>query len=175
MGHASDNFKRLRVHYFDPLIEAIGLECVGSKTNEMYGFVEAAGMNVRVRFEHDRGLSKFAIAAVADPARHWGASIVAVLFPRIRVMPGGEQRLTLDEQAQLLRTKWPELERFFAEDQLLLTVARLQAETDRCLSRLGMKAANNSLDGGAAKLRASKLSVSPQTERRPARTCYNGW
>lgn len=155
MGYAAENFNNQRVEYFAPMIEALGLRETRGEEQEMFGFTEAVGSNIAVRFKHDRGLCEFSIGAISDPSRRWGVSVVAGLFPRIRLIPGGEQRLSLTEQAQLLQTRWTELEQLFAPEQLPATLAKLQAEVDRSLARLGMKPANNSLEGDAAKPRAS--------------------
>jgi hypothetical protein len=155
MSYKADNFSNQRARYFVPMIEALGLHESRGEEHEMFGFAEAAGSNILVRFAHDRGLCEFSVSSMSDPSRHWSAAIVATLFPRVRLMPGGEQRLSLAEQAQLLQTRWAELEQLFAPAQLSATLAKLQAEVARSLGRLGMKPANNSLEGDAAKPRAS--------------------
>ena len=155
MGSTTDNFTKQRAQYFDPLVEALGLCASQAEEHELFGFVEATGSNLGVRFEHDRGLCEFSINLISDPRRHWGISVIAVLFPRIRLLPGGEQRLSLAEQEHLLNTRWAELEQLFAPDSLPATLVILQAEVDRLLSGLGMKPANNSLESDAGNPRAS--------------------
>jgi hypothetical protein len=150
VGYAADIFQKQRMEYFAPLIEVLGLRETRGEDHEMYGFIEAAGSIVAIRFEHDRGLCEFSVGAVSDPSRHWSASVIAGLFPRIRVMQGGEQRLSLSEQAQMLRAQWTVLEQLFAPAQLQVTLARLQAEVDRSLTRLGMKPVDTTLEGDIA-------------------------
>lgn len=112
----------------------------------MYGFVEAAAGNVCIRLENDRGLCEFAIAPTSALQRSWPLSLVAILFPRVRLLSAGEQRLSLDEQAQLIRTHWLELQQLLSPDGLPSTVARLRAENDRRLVAAGKKTANKPLE-----------------------------
>lgn len=156
MGYAADTFQNQRMEYFAPLIDVLGLRETRGEEHEMYGFVEAAGPIVAIRFEHDRGLCEFAVGAVSEPSRHWSASVIASLFPRIRVMQGGEQRLSLSEQAQMLRARWTVLEQLFAPAQLPVTLARLQAEVDRSLTRIGMKPVDTTLEGAEPQPRAER-------------------
>jgi hypothetical protein len=61
------------------------------------------------------------IGAKGFPDQLWGIEQVAELFPRIRILPGGVQRLTLDEQAQFITAHWQELELMFQPSRIELT------------------------------------------------------
>lgn len=116
--------------YLDPLIAALSLEKGPVEDHDAYGFADARGGNVCVRFEHDRGLAEFSLSAVSAPGCRWSLLLVAALFPRKRMLAGGVQRLSLAEQAQLIESHWPELQSLFGPAMLASTTARLAAEND---------------------------------------------
>ncbi len=146
MSSTIDKFRELRAAHLDPVVTALGL-CVGNvEEYEMHGFAEAVSENVCVRFEHDRGLCEFALSSTANSNRMWSISIVASLFPRVRLLPDGEQRLTLTEQRQLIQSHWVELQSLFAAPNIGTTMVKLQTENDRRLIVIGKKTANQPIE-----------------------------
>lgn len=139
--------------YFDPLVSALNLSSSAVEDHGMHGFVKGERDNVCVRFEHDRGLYEFVLSPMSSPGKSWSVLLIASLFPRVRLLSAGEQRLSLSEQVQLIQGHWAELQQLFSPSLLASTISRLQAENDRRLVKLGMKAANNSLKSDAAKPR----------------------
>ena len=80
---------------------------------------------VLVRLEYERGIVLCSVASVAEADRFWAVELVAELFPRIRLMPGGVQRLSMHEQARFLADRMPDLQRLFAPDNYPSTRTRL--------------------------------------------------
>lgn len=111
-----DCFQALREKYFDPLQRLFGLETERSTQATSPGFasVSAAAGWVRVHFESDRGICSF-LGGFADEERDLcSVETFAERFPRVRVAPGGHQRLSLDEQASFLRDHWGDLQVMFS-------------------------------------------------------------
>jgi hypothetical protein len=71
---------------------------------------------VRVHFEHDRRLCYLAIGPASDERSRCSAEEVANRFPPVRAIPGGFQRLSLDEQAQFLTDHWADLQIMISPD-----------------------------------------------------------
>jgi len=132
--------------YLDPLVAALGLSQGTVEDHGVYGFADAIGGNVCIRFEQDRGLCEFVLSSIAEPDRKWSLLLIAALFPRVRLLPGGSQRLSLAEQAQLIQDHWTELQSLFSPSTVDSTTARLDAENDRLLVTAGMKTANKTME-----------------------------
>ena len=69
--------------------------------------------NLRVRLENDRGALQLEISP-SHARRFWAMDTIARLFPPIRLLSEGNHRLALDEQFQVLREHWRELQASFA-------------------------------------------------------------
>lgn len=132
--------------YLDPLVAALSLEKGPVEDHDAYGSADATGGAVCVHLEHDRGLAEFSLSAASAPGRRWSLLLVAALFPRRRMLPGGIQRFSLAEQAQLIESHWSELQSLFGPATLASTIARLDVENDRQLVAAGLKAANKSME-----------------------------
>lgn len=132
--------------YLDPLVAALDLDKIAVEDQGAYGFVDVAGGAVCVRFEHEYGLAEFSLSAAAVPGRRWSLLLVAALLPRVRMLPGGIQRLSLAEQAEMIQNHWAELQSMFSPAALTQTIARLQVENDRLLVAGGLKTANKPME-----------------------------
>jgi hypothetical protein len=134
-----ETFRDRCTAYFEPLVSALALTSSAIEDRGMYGSVEGRRDNVCVRFEQDRGLCEFVLSPTSAPEISWNLLLVASLFPRVRLLSTGEQRLSLTEQAQLIQANWAELQRLLSPSVLVSTIPRLQAENGRRLEALGMK------------------------------------
>lgn len=141
-----DAFQETCRTYFEPLVAALSLSSSAVENHGTYGFVKGERDNVCVRFEQDRGLCEFVLSPTSAPGQSWSILLIASLFPRVRLLSAGEQRLSLSEQAQLIESHWAELQQLFSPSALASTISRLQAENDRRLVKMGMKAANNTIE-----------------------------
>lgn len=110
---ASENFAALSAQHFEPLCEALGLSERDSTAGDGYAISSAARGNVKVFFEHDRGLCHFSVGLAGEGKPYCEVELIARRFPRIRLLNTGEQRLSLSEQAQLLKNHWNELQHMF--------------------------------------------------------------
>lgn len=141
-----NDFRHQCSAYMDPLSAALKLIKSEVEDYGTHGFMDATRGAVCVRFEHERGLAEFTLSAAMEPRRRWSLLLVAALFPRKRILPGGVQRLSLAEQAELIQSHWAELESLFSPPTLASTIARLEAENDRLLVAAGMKSANKTME-----------------------------
>jgi hypothetical protein len=107
-------FQTLKAQYFDALCRRLSLDQAPLRIGTGYAIAAASGGNVRVFFEHDRGLCHFSLAPIIDDEPMCDVETIAGRFPRIRTLPEGAQRLTLAEQAALIAQHWPELQEAFA-------------------------------------------------------------
>jgi hypothetical protein len=119
----ADDFESLRTKFFDPLATTLGLTSARSTLGDSYAVVSAAAANVRVYFERDRGLCAFAVGAASADRSPCAVEEIAKRFPRIRRIPGGEQRLTLAEQASFITEHWGDLQTMFSPDHMRETLA----------------------------------------------------
>lgn len=110
---ASENFATPSAQHFDPLCEALGLSARDSTAGTGYAISSAAGGNVKVFFEHDRGLCHFSVGLAEEGKPLCDVELIARRYPRVRLLGKGEQRLSLNEQAQLLTNHWSELQHMF--------------------------------------------------------------
>jgi hypothetical protein len=109
--------------HFDLLCRNLGLDAGINESENGYAIVSAVAGNVRVFFEHERGLCAFAVGAFADVKPLCGVEELASRFPRIRLMPEGHQRLDLEEQRQFLEARWSDLQVMFSPDHITETRA----------------------------------------------------
>ena len=107
-----------RESYFDPLCRKLDLHVENDGRYASYGFASATGGYLRVHFEHDRGLCYLAIGAASDDEALCSVEEMAGRFPRIRAMPGGIQRIALEEQVQFLEAYWLDLQTMFSPEHL---------------------------------------------------------
>jgi hypothetical protein len=112
------HFKAQRLQYFDVVCDDLGLVAENAEIGRGFASVSAASANVRIFFEHDRGLCSFAVGALSDSKPMCGVEELARRFARIRVMPEGSQRLSLEEQREFLQSKWQELQVMFSPQHL---------------------------------------------------------
>ena len=113
-----EQFHILRQQYFDPLRDKLGLTEERSSQALSSGFasIAAAAGFVRVHFEYDRGLCSFLVGFSSDEHDFCSVETVAERFPRIRLLPEGQQRLSLDEQVAFLCDHWVDLQAMFSPD-----------------------------------------------------------
>jgi len=113
-----EHFQALRQQYFDPLRDKLGLTAVHTSEVSPSGFasVSAAAGSVRVHFESDRGLCSFLVGFSNDERDLCSVESLAERFPRIRLLPEGQQRLSLEEQASFLCDRWADLQIMFSPD-----------------------------------------------------------
>jgi hypothetical protein len=113
-----ESFQALRQQYFEPLREELGLtaERFSEASSSGFASISAAAGSVRVHFESDRGLCSFLVGFSGDDRDLCSVEALAERFPRIRLLPEGQQRLSLDEQASFLRDRWADLQVMFSPD-----------------------------------------------------------
>lgn len=113
--------------YFVPLLEKLGVrETARHISLPNWAAVDAACGSLIVRLEYERGLIAFCVASTVEPGRFWPIEFVAELFPRIRLMSAGFQRLSIDEQSTFLLQHIQEIQRLFASEHYPATRERLQ-------------------------------------------------
>jgi hypothetical protein len=110
---ASENFATLSAKHFEPLCEGLGLSGRNTFAGTGYAISSAASGNVQVFFEHDRGICHFSVGLAGEAKPFCEVELIARRFPRIRLLSKGEQRLSLNEQAELLKNHWNELQHMF--------------------------------------------------------------
>ena len=126
----------LRRRHFEPLCLKLGLSLAPDNPLAEYGFASAVSGFVRVHFEHDRGLCYLAIGSVSDERSLTSVEKIASRFPRVRAMPGGVQRLSLDEQAQFLTDHWSDLQIMFSPEHVAETKRWKKAAGDAFMKKL---------------------------------------
>src|ERR1700731_1057451 len=99
------SFQALRQEHFAGLCRKLSLSAETLQVDQRFAVVSAAG-NVRVFFEHDRGLCLFGLGAFTDAKALCSVEEMAERFPRIRLVPEGRQRLTLEEQRSFVDVHW---------------------------------------------------------------------
>lgn len=111
-------FEAQRERYFDALCRNLGLVRGEEQTGPGFDIVSASSGNVRVFFEHERGLGFFTIGAAFDSKPLCGVEELAERFPRLRAMSEGTQRLSLEEQRSFLESRWDDLQLMFSAEHL---------------------------------------------------------
>ena len=113
-----EHFQALRQQYFDPLRDKLGLAAEHNSQASSSGFasISASAGSVRVHFESDRGLCSFLVGFSGDERDLCSVESLAERFPRIRLLPEGQQRLSLEEQASFLCDRWADLQIMFSPD-----------------------------------------------------------
>src|SRR6185295_15043215 len=103
-----EQFQAMRIKYFEPLRIQLGLRF--ATTTHMksmdHAAVSVAAGPVRLHFKGERGFHYFSLGFAEDEGDFCSVDAIAEVFPRIRLTPGGDQRLTLEEQAAFLRNNW---------------------------------------------------------------------
>jgi hypothetical protein len=115
------HFYDLRKQYFDVLCQSLRLVPGQTETGTRFAIASAALGEVRIFFEHDRGICLFSIGAFSDSHPLCSVEELAARFPRIRLMSEGHQRLTLEEQRSFVEGKWNELQVMFSPQHLPAT------------------------------------------------------
>jgi hypothetical protein len=111
-------FQSMREEYFLGLCQTLGLSDETLHVDPQFAIASAAAENVRVFFEHDRGLCTFALGASADARALCSVEEMAERFPRLRLVPEGRQRLSLEEQRLFVESHWPELQVMFSPQHI---------------------------------------------------------
>jgi len=111
-----------------PLARSRGLELNICESSATHAVVETIGGPLKVRLEYDRGLLSFQISATEAESMFWEVDLVAELFPRLRRIPFGTQRLTLEEQAAFISSNWDELCSMFSPDNYSSTHSALMRQ-----------------------------------------------
>jgi hypothetical protein len=114
-------FQALREEHFDRLCGELGLSELTSQVVGAFAIVSAAAGNVRVFFEHDRGLCIFGLGAFTDAKPFCSVEEIAQRFPRVRIVPEGVQRLSLEEQRSFVGSRWSALQTMFAPEHIVET------------------------------------------------------
>jgi hypothetical protein len=114
-------FQTMRGQHFLGLCRKLGLSDETLEVNPRFAVASAAAGNVRVFFEHDRGLCSFGLGAAADANSLCGVEEFAERFPRIRLTPEGTQRLNLEEQRSFIESHWSDLQVMFSPQHLAET------------------------------------------------------
>ena len=115
---APQSFQALREEHFVGLCRKLSLSVETLQFDRRFPIVSAAAGNVRVFFEHDRGLCHFGLGAFTDAKALCTVEEMAERFPRIRLVPEGRQRLTLEEQRSFVETHWAALQVLFSPEHL---------------------------------------------------------
>ncbi len=133
------HFQELRAQYFDPICRSLRLTAGGAQIGRGFARVSGDQGTVRVFFEHDRGLCFFSIGALPDSEPLCAVDELASRFPPIRQIPGGVQRLSLEEQRQFIEDRWQELQVLFSPEHLPETrkwhAAAAKAYTERFIKK----------------------------------------
>jgi len=115
---ALQSFQALREEHFAELCRKLNLSVEALQVDQGFAIVSAAAGNVRVFFEHDRGLCLFGLGAFTDAKALCSVEEMAERFPRIRLVSEGRQRLTLEEQRHLVEAHWAALQVMFSPEHL---------------------------------------------------------
>jgi hypothetical protein len=133
------SFLKQKHKHFDLLYRNLGLEAGLQENGPDYAIASAAAGNVRVFFEHERGLGGFAVGAFDDVRPLCSVEGLALRFPRIRVLSEGHQRLDLDEQRQFIEDHWSDLQVMFSVEHIAETRAWQRAAAAAYMERLAGK------------------------------------
>ena len=114
--------------YFRPLVTQYGLCWEERKSTTTWAAVSATGTVVRVELECDRGALAISLGSINPGARLWGIEQISSLFPRVRQLSGGTQRLSLQEQVGFLANHWDEVNEMFKAEQIAITEKRLLSD-----------------------------------------------
>jgi len=115
---ASRSFQALREEHFDYLCRQLTLSETTSRGGVGFAIVSAVAGNVRVFFEHDRGICNFGLGSTTDARPLCSVDEIAQRFSPTRVLTEGVLRLSLDEQRSFVESHWSELQRMFAPEHL---------------------------------------------------------
>src|SRR5882762_289177 len=132
---ALQSFQALREEHFVGLCRKLNLSAETLQVDRGFAVVSAAAGNVRVFFEHDRGLCLFGLGAAADARSLCSVEEMAGRFPRARVLAEGLQRLSLSEQQRFVEEHWPDLQVMFSSEHMNETRAWHQAVVKETTAR----------------------------------------
>jgi hypothetical protein len=111
-------FQAMQVQHFQGLCRNLGLSDESLVANSQFAVASAAAGNVRVFFEHERGLCFFGLGATADAKALCSVEEMAERFPRIRLTSQGHQRLNLEEQRSFVESHWSDLQVMFSPQHI---------------------------------------------------------
>jgi hypothetical protein len=120
MGDDSTNqfFRAMQEKHFLGLCRKLGLSDETLICDSKFAVASAAAGNVRVFFEHERGLCIFGLGAARDAKALCSVDELAERFPRIRLMTEGHQRLSLEEQHSFVESHWSDLQVMFSPQHI---------------------------------------------------------
>jgi hypothetical protein len=109
MGNDSTSqfFQAMKEQYFLGLCRKLGLSDETLVSGSQFAVASAAAGNVRVFFEHERGLYLFGLGATTDAKALCSVEEMAERFPRIRLSSEGHQALVLRSSVLLLSRTGP--------------------------------------------------------------------
>ncbi|MBS1998428.1 MAG: hypothetical protein JSS86_19020 [Cyanobacteria bacterium SZAS LIN-2] len=129
-------FVDLKARYFDRLCLTLGLTGRPLRFGDGFAIASADLDPVRVFLDYERGLGHFSIGPTSDDAPLCSIEDIAARLPRVRTLPIGAQRLTLEEQISLIERNWADLVTMLSGPGLAETrawnEARKAAYTSRC-------------------------------------------
>jgi hypothetical protein len=114
----SNHFLALCSRHFDPLCQTLMLTPHAPEIGRGFARTSANSGNVRIYFEHDRGLCSFAIGALAEMQPLCTIEELSQRFPRVRLTSEGFQRLSLEEQSSFIQRRWQDLQVMFSPEHL---------------------------------------------------------
>lgn len=119
--------------YFRDLVRERKMPEPRKQVSGMGGLYETSIQNLIVRLVNDRGIVGFELASVHRPTDFRDLELVSELFRKSEDTGPGVARLSLQEQANLLRERWDELNE-------MLDVESYERTNDR-LAELGRRRA----------------------------------
>jgi hypothetical protein len=125
-----------RAAYFEPLCRTLRLTPDAAHVHADVAFSSASAGNVRIHFEHDRGLCAFAIGPVSDRESLCNVEELAARFPRQRQLAEGSVRLSLNEQVEFILSHWENLQIMFSPEHVAETRRWRQAQGEAFVRRL---------------------------------------
>ena len=111
-------FEELKVAYFDPLVVELRLSSTVLTSGAGYALVSAAGSDVRVFLDYERGLGHLVLGPVGDARPMCSVDDIAARLPSTRTLVGGTLRLSLEDQVATVRAYWNELSAMFSRSRL---------------------------------------------------------
>ena len=133
------DFLELKRRYFEPLCQGLGLVEGEGTSGVAYGIAQAHREHVRAYFEYDRGLASLSLGPSSAFKPACSVEEIAERFPRIRLLSGGQQRLSLDEQCEFVQSHWADLQQMFAPGGLDETRRWLQQKAAALTARFARR------------------------------------
>jgi hypothetical protein len=132
---APQYFLTAKAEFFDRLSRELHLVDVQNTIYSQFGYTSAVAGSVRVFLEYERGGLGFSLGPNGDLAPMCDVETIADRFPRVRKMPDGNQRLSLDEQLALIVRHWSELQKMFDPTNLAETRKWMMASGSELMAK----------------------------------------